>query len=156
MIVKAFDGQGGSDTQIIRVTVTNVNEAPTITSDGGAEVANLSMAENSTALTTVHATDPDVGQTLTYTIETAPDSPDATLFTIDANTGALSFLVAPDFEHPTDSNSDGIYGVIVKASDGQGGSDTQIIRVTVTNVNEPSTGGVAISSYARTPTTPRH
>ena len=62
---------------------------------------------------------------------------DAALFTIDAATGALSFLAAPDFEAPGDADGDNVYDVIVSASDGSF-TDTQAIAVTVANVNEAS------------------
>ncbi len=39
---------------------------------------------------------------------------DATLFTIDSETGALDFIKAPDYENPSDANRDNIYIVIVK------------------------------------------
>ena len=75
----------------IAVTVTNVNDLPpVITSDGGGASATVSVAENTTAVTTVVATDGD-GTTPTYAITGGAD---AALFTIDANTGALAFLVA--------------------------------------------------------------
>ena len=44
------------------------NEIPTITSNGGGDTAAVSIAENTTAVTTVTATDPDAGQTLSYAI----------------------------------------------------------------------------------------
>ena len=62
--VQVSDGNGGIDTQAIAVTVTNQNEVPTITSNGGGDTAAVSIAENTTAVTTVTATDPDAGQTL--------------------------------------------------------------------------------------------
>ncbi len=131
--VQVSDGLGGTDTQAIAVTVTNVNEAPTITSDGGGTSASVNAAENQTAVTTVMATDPDAGATLIYSITGGAD---ASLFTIDSSTGVLSFSTAPDFETPTDSDSDNVYDVTVEVSDGLGGTDTQAIAVTVTNVNE--------------------
>ena len=40
--------------------------------------------------------------------------PDASLFTINTDTGSLDFIVAPDFENPTDADKDNIYEVTVK------------------------------------------
>lgn len=97
------------------------------------DASAVSITENTTAVTTVTATDPDDGQTLTYSIAGGAD---AVLFTIDANTGALTFATAPNFEAPTDAGSDNIYDVTVQVSDGNGGTDTQAIAVTVGNVNE--------------------
>src|SRR5437773_1834912 len=59
-------GSASSRARAISVTVTNVNEAPTITSDGGGATASKSIPENTTAVTDVDATDPDAGTTLVY------------------------------------------------------------------------------------------
>ncbi|MEY9131932.1 uncharacterized protein YbdZ (MbtH family) [Bradyrhizobium diazoefficiens] len=133
--VQVSDGHGGFDTQAIAIAVTDVfeNTAPIITSNGGGNTAAISLAENTTAVTTVMATDPDVGQTLSYSISGGAD---ASKFTIVSSTGALSFVAAPDFELPTDAGGNNVYDVIVQTSDSHGGIDTQAIAVTVTDVNE--------------------
>jgi hypothetical protein len=112
--------------------VTGTNDAPVITSSGGGATATLSMDENSTAVTTVTATDADDGATQTYSIVGGAD---AARFTIDATTGALSFVSAPNREAPTDSDSDSVYNVTVRVSDGVS-FDDQAIAVTVNDVNE--------------------
>ncbi|MBL8158824.1 cadherin repeat domain-containing protein, partial [bacterium] len=61
---------------------------------------------------------------------------DAAKFSINASTGALSFISAPDFEAPTDAGGDNVYDVIVQVADGQGGTDSQAIAVTVTSAND--------------------
>ncbi len=109
-----------------------VNHAPIITSNGGVDTANVSIPENTTAVTTVAASDAD-GDTSGYSIAGGAD---AAKFGINSGTGALYFLSAPDFENPTDSGANNVYDVIVQASDGHGGSDTQAIAVTVTDVAE--------------------
>ena len=86
--------------QIIDNDQPEANNAPIITSNGGGNTASVSIAENTTAVTTVTATDPDVGQTLSYSISGGADE---SKFTIDPTTGALSFITAPDFEPPTDT-----------------------------------------------------
>lgn len=115
-----------------------LNVAPVITSNGGGDSAAISIAENSTAVVSVTATDANVGQILTYTITGGVD---ASKFEINATTGILSFLVAPDFEAPTDSDGNNINEVIVGVSDGNGGSDSQVLAVTVTNVNGVNISG---------------
>jgi len=107
------------------------NDAPVITSNGGAAAASVSVAENTTAVTTVTATDAD-GGALTYSISGGAD---AAFFGINASTGALAFTAAPDFETPLDSGADNTYMVIVQVSDGSL-TDTQTITVTVTDVND--------------------
>ena len=135
VIVQASDGHGGIDTQAIAVTVTDVLRTMPRSSPrtAGGDTAAISLAENTTAVTTVTATDPDVGQTLSYSIIGGAD---ASKFTIDSTTGALSFVTAPNFELPTDAGGNNVYDVIVQVSDGHGGIDTQAIAVTVTDVND--------------------
>ena len=132
---------GVTETATVSVTVlTNAaeNTAPTITSNGSGPTAAVSVAENSTAVTTVTATDPDAGQTLSYSIVGGADS---ALFSLDPTTHALAFITGRDFEAPADAGGDNIYDVTVQVSDGQGGSDTQAIAVMVQNVNGADTIG---------------
>ena len=85
-----------------------------ITSNGGGACAAIDVAENSTAVTTVTATDPDAGATLTYSI---CGGADAALFAIDSSTGALSFISARRTSRaPADAGGDNVYDVIVQVS----------------------------------------
>ena len=70
---------------------------------------------------------------------------DPALFTINATTGVLSFVAAPNFEVPTDAGADNVYDVTRPGRRRLGGTDTQAIAVTVTNVNEAP----VITSMAR-------
>jgi Cadherin-like/Cadherin domain/Putative Ig domain len=112
--------------QAVTVTITNTDEAPTLTSNGGGTSANINVIEGSTAVTTALATDPDAGDTITYSIS----GTDAGDFTINPTTGVLVFAATPNTGAPTDSNLDNIYNVIVTASDGNN-SDSQTLSVTV-------------------------
>ncbi|MCA9205442.1 MAG: BspA family leucine-rich repeat surface protein, partial [Planctomycetales bacterium] len=108
------------------------NYLPDIVSDGGAATAAVSVAENVTYVTTITATDTDVPfQTITYSIFGGAD---AVKFAINAATGELSFVAAPDYENATDVGGNNIYDVIVRASDGIATVD-QAIAVTVTDVS---------------------
>ena len=103
-----------------------------ITSNGGGATASVSIAENTTAVTTVTATDADAGATLTYSIVGGAD---AQPFTINATDRAcLPSSSAPNFETPTDAGGNNVYDVSVQVSDGLN-TDTQAIAVTVTNVS---------------------
>ena len=124
--VQVSDGQR-TDSQAISVTVQNVNDvAPAITS-----AAAVSVQENSTAVVTVTAEDAD-GPATSFSLDGGAD---AGLFTIDATTGALSFVSAPDFEAPADAGADNVYDVVVRVSDGEL-SSSQSIAVTVSDVSE--------------------
>lgn len=111
-----------------------VNDPPAITSDGGGATASKPVPENQGAVTDVNANDPN-GDPLTYSISGGTD---ASAFQIDASSGVLTFRTAPDYEEPDDSNGDNAYLVTVAVSDGRGGSDSQQISVTVTDVDETS------------------
>ncbi|MGH7341923.1 MAG: beta strand repeat-containing protein, partial [Candidatus Rokuibacteriota bacterium] len=94
---------------------TGPNTPPTIASNGAGPTAVISVAENTTAVTDVDATDPEAPpQTLMYSIVGGPD---AGLFTIDLATGVLGFSAPPDFETPADLGADNIYDVTVQVSD---------------------------------------
>ena len=137
VVVTASDGNS-SGTLAVQVTVTNVNEAPTVTGD-----AIVEYAENGTAaVATYTATDPE-NDSVTWTL-TGDDAED---FSVNTD-GALTFQTSPDFENPADKNADNVYDLIVSASDGNS-SGTLAVQVMVTNVNEaPTITGDATIRYA--------
>ena len=99
------------------------NAAPVISSGN-----TYSVAENTTAIGTVEASDAD-GDALAYFIQ----GDDSSLVTLTGN--VLSFTTAPDFEAPADANSDNVYKVTVVVSDGSS-KDAKDLEISVTNVNE--------------------
>ncbi|MES2127196.1 MAG: tandem-95 repeat protein, partial [Pseudomonadota bacterium] len=138
VVVQVSDGNL-VDQQAIAVAIANTNHAPVITSNGGGATAAINVAENSTAVTTVVSSDADLGATATYSIAGGDD---AAKFAINAVTGALTFIAAPDFEAASDVGANNVYNVNVKVSDGEL-ADTQAIAVTVTNVTNESFTGTA-------------
>ncbi|MCS6289106.1 MAG: cadherin domain-containing protein, partial [Nitrospira sp.] len=126
------DGAGGSvGTTTMTLTITPVNDAPTIISDGGAATASINVAEHVTGITVVTGADVDLPvQALTYSISGGADQAQ---FTIDASTGALSFVAPRDFEAAADANGDNVYVVQVRVTDSQGGTAMQTIQVRVTD-----------------------
>ena len=133
--VRVSDGSR-VDSQNIFVTVTNVNEAPVITSNGGGAVANFNIAENTTLVTTVSSTDVD-GADAVYSIVSGAD---AALFAIDSVTGVLQFVNSQNFDIPNDANGDNVFSVGIQVSDGNGATDFQLVNVQLTNVNETPVG----------------
>ncbi len=118
-----------NDVIFFRMDVSDLeNQAPTITT-----AAAVSVVENQTAVIDVNSTDPEgdvEGAGLSYTITGAVDD---ALFTINPNTGVLTFLVAPDFENPSDVGADNVYNVQVTVTDSGAATDVQDLAVTVTN-----------------------
>ena len=117
--VQVNDG-ANTVTRPVTVRVLDVNEPPTITGK-----ATPSVDENTTAVATYRATDPDERATITWSVE----DPDTSDFTI-TNAGALSFASAPNYEVKSS------YTVTVRASDGTN-TDDHDVTVAVTDVNEP-------------------
>ena len=124
------DSGGLFDTQDLTVTVKNVNEAPSIS----APVAGT-VQENTTSLTTISSSDPegetDAGGGLVYSLS----GDDAAQFNITSN-GVWNFNVPPDFENPTDANTDNVYLVTFIVTDTGGLSDSQDIVLTIIDVIE--------------------
>ena len=139
--VKLTDSGGLSDTLKFTVTVTNVNEAPEITTNSGAAYI-FSEAENtatSVVIETFQATDVDASTTLTWSLQGA-DAGDFTITTNADGEGELKFRNVPDFEDPkgslgTDRN---VYIFEVKVRDNHSPrkEDTIGVNVHVTDVNE--------------------
>ena len=141
--VTATDQAGMSATKTVTVTVSSVNEVPEFT-DGA--TASRSVDENRPADqdigAAVGATDPDTGDTLTYTLE----GDDAASFAIDETTGQLKT------RDPLDYETKASYAVTVSVSDGKdidGNADPSAdntIDVTISVTNVPEAGTVILSS----------
>ncbi|MBL9142692.1 MAG: tail fiber protein [Verrucomicrobiaceae bacterium] len=134
--VQADDGNGGTFAKALTVTITDVNEAPSIVNFGSLPTFPLDWAEAAPGSLTYAASDPDAGQTLTYSKSGA----DEALFDLTP-AGVLTFVTPRDFENPTDANTDGVYEVTITVTDNGAVplSDSQALVITVTNRNEPPT-----------------
>ena len=138
--VKVSDGSL-SATQSYSLSITNVNEAPIISS------ASFSIAEQSTAVGSISASDPDASTTLTFSLASGSAAVDDAKFSINSTTGAVSFLATPNFESPTDNGLDNVYNFTVNVSDGSLTS-SQAVAISVGNVNEsPSFSIASAQSY---------
>src|SRR5207249_3364549 len=100
-----------------------------------------SIAENSTAVTTVTATDNDLDDTVTFSITGGADHTKVTI----TPAGALTFNQATDYESPNDEDLDNSYFVQVTADDGHGGTDTKMLTIAVSDMNEFDVGAVTDS-----------
>jgi VCBS repeat-containing protein len=134
--LQVVDNHGASDSEIITVTVNGLNDLPVITSGGAADAVNLVVAEDTTAVTDVDASDVDNGSVLEYLIVGGADW---ARFSIDLDTGVLVFNAAPDFESPTDADGNNRYELVVQVFDEHNAIDTQAITVTVVDNDPPVT-----------------
>ncbi len=134
----------------VSIVVTDVDEAPVI-----AGPAAVAFSENSTAtIASYAATDPDDTE-ITWTLGGA----DRSRFTIDG--GAVSFVSAPDFETPADTDRDNVYHIDVTATDGTTAVAVPV-SVSLTDVDEPAAitnphltlNGATSISFAENDTSP--
>ena len=118
----------GSDHNIITINLTDANDAPNST---GGSVDLPENSPNGTAVTTATGTDPDAGQTLSFSI-TGGNTDGA--FAIDATSGAITVANSAvlDFETTPD------WDLAVRVTDNGSPSlfDTENVHVDLTNVNE--------------------
>jgi VCBS repeat-containing protein len=116
------DSQNAASSSTLTLTVIGENDPPVITSGGGGDTATYFVRVTNSKITTVISSDVDYGDVDTFSIVGGAD---ASLFSIDTNTGALAFKSLPQQPHNN-------YAVQVQASDGKGGTDIQAISVNVT------------------------
>ena len=102
------------------------NSVPAFTSGN-----TFSLSENLTVVADLNASDLD-GDAIVFSISGGVDQ---NQFLIEASTGLLSFVTAPDFETPTDSGGDNSYTVEVSVSDGSSTS-TLLLTISVVDVSE--------------------
>lgn len=107
----------------------NINLAPAFTN-----LDTFYVAENSTEVGTITANDPE-GFPISYSLTT---STDMGLFQIDAKTGKLSFIAAPDYENPQDNGANNIHHLMIMASDGIQTSTRKHIVIVTDIVESPT------------------
>ncbi len=116
-----------SDDGIVVVTINDPapdgNDAPVFTSANAINAAEGSIVTGYTAT----ATDAD-GDVLTFSTSGGVDQAE---FSIDAVTGVLSFVNPPDFAAPTDADGNNAYEVQLTVDDGNTGTATLDLVVTV-------------------------
>ena len=103
----------------IFVTVDPVNDAPVFTS-----ATTFEIPENQTEVATLKASDVE-NQNVTFSL----DGEDVDELVVNADSGELSFVNAPDYEEKTS------YSVIAIASDGTNDTN-QNISIAITNIND--------------------
>jgi hypothetical protein len=125
--LRVQDAGGLFDTTTVTINVADVNETPTLNAAGP-----FTFAENTaigTLVTTMTASDPDTGQTLSYSIQSGNTG---NMFAINAATGALTFAGSPDYENV---NS---YNLVIRVTDNGTGAlfAQRTVNIGITPVNE--------------------
>ncbi len=97
-------------------------------------LSNSTIVENSAAaIGTFATTDPDAGETFTYSLVTGTGSTDNTLFKVTGN--ALSALTASSLNFETKPS----YSIRIRTTDNRQGFFEKVFTITVTNVQEAAT-----------------
>ena len=142
--VIATDAAGNASEQAVTLAVTNVDEtAPTFSSGATA----TAIPENSAAGSVVYtaaATDtdfiaPNTASSVSYSLKAGND---ASAFTINSSTGAVTLTASPNFETKPG------YSFTVIATDAAGNAREQEVTLAVTNVNEAPVNTVPASALA--------
>ncbi len=115
--VRVQDAAGDFDTQSFSIDVANTNDAPTITSS-----AVTASDEDALYSYDVQATDPDVGDVLAFSLDTAPST-----MTIDPVSGLIQWT-------PVLGDA-GEHSVTVRVTDSGSLFDTQSFTLTVNEAN---------------------
>ena len=112
--------------QAITVNISNVNEAPVAQS----QPQGYNFSENSTGVVfRANSQDPDSGDTLSFSL-TGDDAGD---FNIDSN-GDITFASDPNYESPTDANTDNQYDFNIVVTDSGGLNATSSSSIVVTDI----------------------
>ncbi|MEF8843520.1 MAG: Ig-like domain-containing protein, partial [Haloarculaceae archaeon] len=139
------DGNGGTDTATLTVTVNGANDIPVAADDTDSTTENASTSADVLA----NDTDPDTNDTLTIAqvdgdganVGNATAGDNGGEFMINGD-GSYSFDPKGDFDDLADGESRDTT-VSYTASDSNGGTDTATLTVTVTGVNDaPTTTGL--------------
>jgi len=134
--VTATDAAGNTRQQVVTLSINDLDEVPPLitgpSGSAGDATSAITVNENQTTVTTLTA-----NETVTWSLAGGTGQ-DQAKFAIDATTGALTFVSAPDYENPTDGVTSGsnTYLVQVKATDTAGNVSLQVVTVTIANVDE--------------------
>ncbi len=138
----SFTEAAGSDTIMVTINVTNVDEDPKLTGPASVRVSE----ETTTPMTpstyepttpTYTATD-DEDRVASAEVVLTKSGPDQALFSLNAQ-GVLTFSAMPNFEAPKDAGRNNVYNITVVATDSDGQTDEMDVIVTVANVEEDGT-----------------
>lgn len=131
-----YPAQGSRNTAAVpsAVNTAEVQTAPRLSivypQSDDTDSAFIQVAENDTRITQVSAEDLP-GSKLIYRLQ---DGPDMNKFTIDEDSGALSFKEVPDWEQPHDSDGNNNYMVLWQVLSSTGEARSQFLVVQVTDM----------------------
>ena len=168
VLVTATDPTGSTDSVRVIITLTDVNEKPTINAEvttenseagltaisldeGGADGALVASGNTGATYTALDSDNPfndaDTPARENDSLTWTKRGPDAGKFSLSEATGdadagrvtVLSFTDAPDFEAKADADGNNKYEVTLVVTDSAGNEATRDVTVTVNNIEEAGT-----------------
>ncbi len=127
--ILATSDDGSTSSQSFTINVTDVNEGAigaVSDTDATADAVGEDAIVGTTVGVTANATDPDVGDTVTYSL----DDDAGGLFTIDANTGIVTVAGALDAEAATS------HSITIRATSSDTSFSTTTLSISVNDVDE--------------------
>ena len=138
--VRVTDSVGLTHDESITVNVNDLNDAPTAITPTSFAVNENTDTSSGTSVGTFTTTDPDSGETFTYSIQGGPD---ATNFSIGGALNDELILTDGVLDFETQSS----YSVTVRVTDSGGNTYDETLSVTVNDLNETPTD-IAPNSFA--------
>ncbi|NRB23115.1 retention module-containing protein, partial [Shewanella sp.] len=147
-LVTVTDEFGGTDTQLVTITILGTNDSPVITSsigDASGAVTEVNDPQTATAMGTLTAIDVDDGASLTWS---GDDTSALGSFVIDPNSGEWTYTLDNAAADSLAQGDQVIENFLVTVTDEFGATDTQVVTITITGTNDlpvltvDMTGGV--------------
>ena len=145
--VTVEDNNGGTDTKVVEMTITGTNDIPVLTADSSGAVTEDDSTPNLTDSGTLSFTDVDTTDTHTMLSEYKGDlvwsggslsAADITTitsgFTVDAD--SWDYSVSNDAVQFLAEGETLTFSYDVTVNDGNGGTDTKVVDITITGTND--------------------
>ncbi|NNE23508.1 MAG: cadherin-like domain-containing protein [Rhizobiales bacterium] len=142
--IEVDDGNGGTDTETVTITIQGTNDDPVITAadtsgavqelpDGAADENTLVLSANGTIV----FDDVDANDTHTVDVSVIGSAPRGSLTAVVSGTSVLWTYTVSDGELDDLAEGDTvIQSYLITIDDGQGGTDSQIVDITLTGTND--------------------
>jgi len=128
--IKDTQDPAATDTALVELTITAVNDLPVVTSSNDHTILEDNPAGGTVTSTDVDNADSPDPDSQTYTVQTEPSHG---MVSLNATSGAYTYTPAEDYN--------GSDSFIVLVSDEHGGTTTQTVTISITPVNDAPTAG---------------
>ena len=140
--IRTTDSGGLTHDEALVVTVTDVNETPTLIALSNSTIAENTDTSSGSSIGALSSTDVDAGETFTYSVVGGTD---AAVFSI-GGAGSVELILT---DGVLDHESQPSYAVTIRTTESGGMTYDKALVINVTDVNEtPTLVSISISSIA--------